>query len=635
MCGIAGVLHLDGAPADPQILGAMTRILAHRGPDGEGVRTDGAVGLGHRRLSIVDLSANGAQPMSNEDDSLWITYNGEVYNHMDLRPALESNGHIFRSRSDTEAILHGYEAYGAAVVERLNGMFAFAIWDRQTQSLFLARDRIGIKPLFYAIFDDVLLFGSEIKAILQHPASRRELDEAALDIFLSTNYTPAPYTMLRGVRQLLPGQWLRAQVGSREVQTQTFWDVDYSQKTALSQPQAEEQFAALLQESVQRRLMADVPFGAFLSGGLDSSSVAACMALNGTELVKTFAIGFHERSYNEAPYARAVAEHLGTQHHERIVTPDLADTLPKIVWHAEDPLADPSMLPVYYLAQMTREHVTVALAGDGADEILAGYPTYIATQWARRVQFVPQRLAQAGAGALAHFVPLSDGKIPKREKLLRFARGAGLPWQDAHAVWRQIHTPQQKRQVLTNGIGSNGHARLLDLYHQYYARSGAVDMLDQLLYVDTRFYLPNDMLVKVDRMTMAHGLEARVPFLDHELVEFAASLPSDFKLRDGVGKYILRRAMAKHLPALTLKRPKEGFNIPVGKWLRGELNALLHESLAPHRLKAVGVFDAAGVQKMISAHEKRQQDNGYPLWGLLNFMLWWEQFMTKTAEPSP
>lgn len=627
MCGIAGLLHLDGAPANPDILQRMTRILAHRGPDGEDLWHHGAAGLGHRRLSIVDLSANGTQPMSNEDGTVWITYNGEIYNHAVLRRDLEAKGHVFRSLTDTEAIIHGYEEYGVEVLQWLNGMFAFAIYDTRQQTLFLARDRIGIKPLFYGVFEDTLLFGSEVKALLQHPITHnyRQLDPIALDLYLSLNYTPAPYTMFQAIRQVLPGHYMQMRVGEHQAQQIQYWDVDYRHTTDLSEADATQKFEALLHTAVERRLMADVPLGAFLSGGVDSSAVVACMTDLNKGRVKTFSMGFGEKSFNEAPYAKTVADHLQTEHYEKIVTPDLATILPKVVWHGEDPLGDSSMIPVYYLAQMTREQVTVALAGDGADEILAGYPTYIATDWARRLEFVPQRVMQSILQPLLQAMPVSDAKVSWREKMNRFAAGIGLPWQDAHAVWRQIHTPQQK-QAIVQSDWRNGGSHLFATYQHYYRQSYAQNRLDNLLYVDTRFYLPNDMLVKVDRMTMAHGLEARVPFLDHELVEFAATLPPHYKLRNGVGKYILRQVMANKLPAVTLNRKKEGFNIPVAKWLRGELSELLHDTLTPQNLNAVGVWKVDAIQKMLGDHRQKKQDYGYQLWGLLTFMIWWEQF---------
>lgn len=630
MCGIAGLFHLNGASADPLVLQRMTRILAHRGPDGEDIYTDGAVGLGQRRLSIVDLSNLGKQPMSNEDESVWITYNGEIYNHHALRADTIAKGHVYRSQTDTEAIVHGYEEYGIEVIDWLNGMFAFAIWDDRAKRLVLVRDRLGIKPLFYAVFDDTLLFGSEIKAILEHPAAKRELNTEALDFYLSLNYIPAPMTLFKGIYQLEPSQYLIAQQGSTDLKIATYWDVDYSQHSELNESQAQEKFNALLEAAVERRLMADVPLGAFLSGGIDSSAVVACMTQFATDPVKTFSIGFGESSFNEAPYARQVADHLGTQHFEQTVTPHLASILPKVVWHGEDPLADSSMIPVYYLSQMTRQHVTVALAGDGADEILAGYPTYLASRLAQKLQFLPHQPIQQGFNRVLGLWPASEEKLSSREKLARFINGVGLDWRDAHAVWRQIHTPEQKRAVLVPGI-LNRHNTVFETYRRYYQQSRTDDMLHQLLYVDTRLYLPNDMLVKVDRMSMAHGLEARVPFLDYTLVQFVASLPSHFKLRGNTGKYILRQMMQPRLPAITLSRKKEGFNIPVSKWLRNDLAPMLKDYITPARLGDVGIFQAGAVTKMVDDHLQRRADYGHQLWGLLTLMLWWEQFMMPKA----
>ncbi|MFP4322243.1 MAG: asparagine synthase (glutamine-hydrolyzing) [Anaerolineales bacterium] len=629
MCGITGIFHLNKAPADPEALAAMTNSLRHRGPDGDGLQVHEAVGFGHRRLSIIDLSANGAQPMCTDDGALWLTFNGEIYNHADLRADLIHKGYRFRSQTDTEALLLGYQEYGLDVVYRLNGMFAFGIWDAHQERLWLVRDRLGIKPLFYAQFGQTLLFGSEIKAILAHPAAQREIDTNALDLYLSLNYTPAPHTMLKGIRQLEPGQWLTAHQNDTAPRLYDYWDVDYSETTSLGEAEALRRLDDILQGAVQRRLMSDVPLGAFLSGGLDSSAVVAHMT-RATAQVKTFSIGFSESSFDESPHARLVAEHLGTQHHEQIITPDLADVLPSIVWHAEDPLADSSCVPVYYLSRMTREQVTVALAGDGADEILAGYPTYQATAWARRLSWLPHGPSQALLNGLLRVWPLSDGKVSHREKFARFAAGIGLPWRYAHAVWRQIHTPAQKRAITAPGL-LDATGGLFAAYDRQYARSTAHHMLDDLLYVDTRFYLPNDMIVKVDRMSMAHGLEARVPFLDHTLVEFAASLPPGFKLRNGTGKYLLRQSMLGHLPASTLKRPKAGFNIPVSAWLRGELAPLLGDTLTPTRLRQTGLWQVEAIQKMVNDHHTRRADYGHQLWGILVFMLWWQQFMEGSS----
>jgi len=624
MCGIAGIFHLDGRATDRDTLHRMTKILAHRGPDGQGLHQQDGIGFGHRRLSIVDLSEQGTQPMTNEDGSIWLTYNGEIYNHLDLHPELEAKGHRFQSKTDTEVLIHGYEEYGIDVLHQLNGMFAFALYDANHKRLWLARDRIGIKPLFYGVFENTLLFGSEVKAILEHPAARRELDHEALDLFLSLNYTPAPYTLFKHIRQLMPGEQLVVQAGN--IHLSTYWDIDYSQPQITDEQIAQQEFERLFHDAVNKRLMADVPLGAFLSGGVDSSAVVSSMTRHmPQEMVKTFSMGFAEASFNEAPYAKEVAQHLKTQHYQKTVTPDLADILPQIVWHGEDPLADSSMVPVYYLSKMTREHVTVALAGDGADEILAGYPTYLATQWAKPLSFLPHHLTQKALAPLSTLIPISDEKISRPEKLQRFLQGVGLPWQEAHAVWRQIHTAKQKQAVLHPDVFR--HSKLFETYHTYYAKSRTNNMLDALLYVDTRFYLPNDMLVKVDRMTMAHGLEARVPFLDHEFVQFSAQLAPNLKLNGRVGKYILRQIMKSRLPTTTLTRKKEGFNIPVSKWLREDLADLLHDTLNPTALNHAGVWQPKTIETMLHKHHHKQADYGYQLWGILTFMLWWEKFV--------
>jgi asparagine synthase (glutamine-hydrolysing) len=562
--------------------------------------------------------------MTNEDGTLWLTFNGEIFNHAELRAHLLADGHRFISQTDTESILHGYEALGQEVLGRLNGMFAFALWDSRQQSLWLVRDRLGVKPLFYGVFGQTLLFGSEIKALLAHPACPRRLDPIALDFYLSLNYIPAPYTLFEGIHQVQPSEWVLARVGSNTLEKQLYWHIPYGQPLLFSLPQAEEEFRARLGEAVRKRLMADVPLGAFLSGGLDSSAVVAFMRDYAQERVKTFSIGFAERSFDEAPFARLVAEHLGTDHHEQNITPQVAEILPRLVWHAEDPLADSSMLPVYYLSQMTRQHVTVALAGDGADEILAGYPTYQASLAVRRYSAWPRRPLAAILRALVRILPPSEDKISRREKLARLAEGLALDWRHAHAVWRYIHTPAQKSALLGR---PSDHQRLFEAYSAHYEACADPDPLAQLLYADTRFYLPSDMLAKVDRMSMAHGLEARTPFLDYELVEFVARLPSDFKLRGGVGKFILRRIMAERLPQTTLTRPKAGFNVPVSAWLRRDLAPLLCDTLAEGRVRQAGILQAEAVSRMVDDHLARRADYGYPLWGLLTLMLWWGQFM--------
>jgi asparagine synthase (glutamine-hydrolysing) len=513
MCGIAGVWRLDGAVVEPSTLSQMIGAIAHRGPDAEGCHLDGGVGLGHRRLAIIDLSPNGRQPMCNEDSTIWITYNGEIYNFQEIKDELEAKGHIFRSQTDTEMVIHAYEEWGVDCLSRFNGMFAFGLWDGRSRQMWLVRDRIGIKPLFYAHMPDRIAFGSEIKAVLANGRIPRTLDHTALSHYLALNYTPAPYTLFTHVRQLLPGHYLLVKADGT-VQDTAYWDLHYHEGQRRSEDEWLEIFDDLLADAVRVRLMSDVPFGAFLSGGVDSSAVTYWMAQHMREPVKTFSIGFGEDSFDELVYARQVADVVKAEAYEKTVTAKTAEILPKIVWHSEEPTADSSMIAVYYLAQMTRQHVTMALSGDGADEILAGYETYQAYYIHHLYKLLPRFLRQGFIAPLVNRLPVSDAKVSWDYKLRRFVAAGDLTSEEAHATWRMIfdHTTQT---ALLNGIAP---ADTIGLYRQFFAQTNARHPINRMLYVDTRFYLPNDMLVKVDRMTMAHGLEARVPFLDHRLV---------------------------------------------------------------------------------------------------------------------
>jgi len=628
MCGICGVLHFDGRSPSADLLSAMTDSLFHRGPDGGAIHVDGPAGLGHRRLAIIDLSAAGGQPMSNEDGSLWIVYNGEIYNFAEIRKELQEQGHIFRSATDTEVILHAYEAWGVDCLARLNGMFAFAVWDSLRQRLWLVRDRLGIKPLFYMHRSDRLLFGSEIKAILCDPSVERRVDLEALHHYLSLNYTPAPYSLFAGVRQLLPAHYLLVEADGRW-RSEAYWDVSYDEQRSGNEAQLMQQFEFELAEAVKRRLMSDVPLGAFLSGGVDSSAIVYWMSRHTDQRVKTFSIGFREKSYSELHYAREVAKACGADHHERIVRPDAVAVLPKIVWHAEEPTADSSMLPFYYLAEMTREKVTVALSGDGADEILAGYETYQAFGAAQLYRLIPVAIRRRVIRPMVDRLPTSYAKVSLDFKLKRFVRGAELDSEAGHAYWRMIFDEAAKSELYTRDVrhALNG-ANTFDLYRAAFAHTDATHPLDRMLYVDTRFYLPNDMLVKVDRMTMAHSLEARVPFLDHRLVELVASLPPRFKLKGRrVGKYLLKAAMHRHLPEASLWRQKQGFNVPKGIWFRGELRDFAFDHLSTQQVQRMGLFRPEQVTNLLTDHITGRRDNSHQIWGLLCLSLWWQQFI--------
>jgi asparagine synthase (glutamine-hydrolysing) len=633
MCGICGIVHFDGRSPSIDLLSAMTESLRHRGPDAGGIHIEGSVGLGHRRLAIIDLSESGKQPMTNEDHSVWITYNGEIYNFVEVRKQLEERGHTFRSESDTEVILHAYETWGVDCLSRFNGMFAFALWDGRLQRLWLVRDRLGIKPLFYLLGRDRLLFASEIKGILCDPTVRREIDLQALHHYLSLNYTPAPYTLFCDIRQLPPAHYLLVDRDG-PTKLEAYWDISYRRKQDRSETELVQEFEHRLSQAVSRQLVSDVPLGAFLSGGVDSSSIVYWMSRHMDQPVKTFSIGFYEKSFNELTYAREVAGLCKTDHHEYMVTPDAVGMLPRMVWHAEEPTADSSMLPVYYLSKLTRERVTVALSGDGADETLAGYETYSAYYLARLYRFIPRLIRQHILRPMVEGLPMSFSKMSWDFKLKIFVRGAELDYEAGHASWRTIFNEDTKRGMYNSEIlDALGKIDTLDLYRSAFAQTDAVHPLDRMLHVDTRFYLPNDMLAKVDRMSMAHSLEVRVPFLDHQLVEFAASLPPNLKLRNFFnGKYALKKVLHQALPQIPVGRKKQGFNVPKGVWFTRELKDFILDHLSTEQINRMGLFKPEKVSELIDEHLAERKDNSHQIWGLLYLSLWWQQFMRKAVS---
>jgi asparagine synthase (glutamine-hydrolysing) len=630
MCGIAGLLMLDGSGSPEGLIEKMIETLSHRGPDGQGVHRVGPVALGHRRLSIIDLSEAGNQPMCNEDGTIWITYNGEIYNFADLRPELEKAGHQFRSNTDTEVVLHAYEQWGLDCLPRFNGMFAFGLWDDNRKRLWVTRDRLGVKPLFYLHTPSVFAFGSEIKALLPIPGAGREMDYAALSYYLALNYTPAPRTLFADVRQLEPGQYMLVEADGRST-IHTYWQLEYHEPDQRNLRQGIEEFTDLLEDAVRIRLVSDVPFGSFLSGGVDSSSIAYWMSRAMHEPVKTFTISFQEESFNEAKYARQVATQIGADHYERVVDVDAAAILPQLVWHAEEPTADSSMLAVYYLAQMTREHVTMALSGDGADETIAGYETYQAYYLHRLYRAIPAFLRDRMLTPLIEaLLPVSEAKVSFDFKLRRFLHSGNVTSEDAHALWRMIFNADQRRRLLVPMGGQPGiTADVIDLYREHFQRSGARNPLDRMLYVDTAFYLPNDMLVKVDRMTMAHSLEVRVPFLDYRLVEFLARVPPQWKLHALTQKkYLLKAAMRSRLPNSILDRKKAGFNLPAGPWMKRGLKPFVMDTLSPRRVRDTGLLAPDFVQSLLDQHFAGLADNSHQIWCLLTLVLWHEKFMS-------
>ena len=633
MCGISGVV--GSLRTDRDTLQRMNDALRHRGPDGEGAFWSDEVGLAMRRLAIIDV-AGGDQPIYNEDGSVCVVFNGEIYNFLDLREELQRQGHTFATRSDTEVVVHAYEEYGVACVERLWGMFALALWDAREHRLLLARDRLGKKPLVY--YSDArggVAFASELHALLQHPAVPRVLDPRAIDDYLTYLYVPAPTTAYRDIRKLPPGHRLVWQAGRSTVEP--YWQVRFGEKLNLSEEEAVEQFGDLLRDAVRRRLIADVPLGAFLSGGMDSSSVVAEMAELSSGPVKTVSIGFGERDFDELAYARQVAERFGTDHHELVVEPRALDVLPMLVQHYGEPYGDSSAIPTYYVAHMTRQHVTVALNGDGGDELLAGYDRHWAARIAARYDTIPRFVRH---GLIRPLIPLMPEPRQRRaflRRAKRFMTAAHLPVLDRYLLWVGAYTPAQKQSLYSAdfaaALGGNDAGHWL---REALAAEPNLDPVDAVQRADTLLYLPDDLLAKVDIAAMATSLEARSPLLDHRLVEFCAALPSSYKLRGRTSKWLLRRVMRGRLPEAILTRPKMGFGVPVGEWLRGELRPLLEDTLLSSRAASRGYFHPPAVRALVDEHLTRRVDRSAHIWGLLMLELWFRECLdaAPTAAPS-
>jgi asparagine synthase (glutamine-hydrolysing) len=630
MCGISGVA--GSLRTSRATLQAMNDALAHRGPDGEGFLWPDSepVGLGMRRLAIIDLTT-GDQPIFNEDGSVGVVYNGEIYNFRELRDDLEKRGHTFATQADTEVIVHAYEEFGVECVERLWGMFALALWDSREKRLLLARDRLGKKPLVYYVDpgDRGLAFASEMQSLLVHPGVPREVDPRAIDDYLTYLYVPAPTTAYRDIKKLPPGHRLIWQAG--HVTVEPYWRVQFADKLKLSEDEALEQFGTLFRDAVRRRMIADVPLGAFLSGGMDSSSVVAEMAEASSRPVKTFSIGFGERDFDELRYARQVAERYGTEHHELTVEPRALEVLPKLVQHYGEPYGDSSAIPTFYVAQLTRQHVTVALNGDGGDEVLAGYERHWAARIAARYDTIPSVVRH---GLIRPLIPLLPEPRQRRaflRRAKRFMTAAHMPVLDRYLHWVGAYSPSQKAALYTDDFahtiaGNDAGHWLRDAL----APEPRIDPVDTVLRADTLLYLPEDLLAKVDIATMANSLEARAPFLDHRLVEFCAALPSSMKLRGRTSKWLLRRLMRDRLPTDILTRPKMGFGVPVGEWLRGELRPLLDDTLLSDRAAQRGIFDRTAVRALVDEHVTRRTDRTAHLWALLTLELWFRECVDES-----
>jgi len=634
MCGICGIAIPDrlGRDVDSSALIRMRDSLTHRGPDDAGVFIDGSVGLGHRRLSIVDLTG-GHQPMSNEDGRVWIVYNGEVYNHRDLRPDLEARGHQYQTSSDTETIIHLYEERGPRAVEQLRGMFAFAIWDAPRRRLVLARDRLGIKPLYYTLSaDGVICFASEIKALLEARQVRAELNYDALADYAANRYTSGEETLFRGVKRLLPGHTLVWTNGRVEIER--YWDVSFEKSEAqLTEQQYVEQFTELFQESVRLRLMADVPLGMFLSGGIDSSAIVSAMSGMVSDPIRTFSVAFEEREANELEYARIVSRAFGTDHHEIVVSPQqFFDALPAMVYQEDEPIAHPSSIPLYFVSKLAAEHVKVVLTGEGSDELLAGYDKYRKTVYNLALGRAYHNTMPAPVrGAVERAILKLNGASRVGQKLSRTFLCLEPRIEDIYfdnfsvfsqASQRRLFTRETREQMLE----TDPYAAPLALLEG----AGSSSLLDQLLAADLKTYL-HELLMKQDQMSMAASIESRVPFLDHKLVEFAAALPQNMKLRGLTAKYILRKAMKNRLPKEILTRRKMGFPVPVGAWLRNKFSHVVDKYVLGPRALERGIFEPGFVRELVARHNAGE-NHAERLWALINFEIWQRRFFDCEAS---
>ncbi len=625
MCGIVGIIRRDATAVDEVLLSRMCAAIRHRGPDDDGFYVNGPVGLGMRRLSIIDLKS-GQQPIHNQDRTAWIVFNGEIYNYRELREKLEKLGHMFYTNSDTEAIIQAYDRYGADCPKHLRGMFAFAIWDERAQELFLARDRVGKKPLLYAQLKGEFVFGSEFSALLLHPDISRDVDPEALHYYLSFMCVPAPLTAYRAIRKLEPGHTLRWRKG--EIKIERYWQPDFSQKINISEREAGERAIEVLREAVRVRLMSEVPLGAFLSGGIDSSAVVALMSEESSEPVKTFSIGFEEQDFSELHHARRVAEHLGADHHEFIVRPDALEVLPVLVEHYGEPYADSSAIPTYYVARETRKHVTVALNGDGGDESFAGYERYAAMRLAEKYHRLPAVLRGSVVQQAIELIPSSEIRRSRIRDAKRFLQAASLPKVERYLRWVSVFDADAKQDLYAENFRhetENMHAA--ELLDPWFTRANGAGIVDAALLTDIMTYLPNDLLVKVDIATMAVSLEARSPFLDHHVIEFAASLPEKLKLRGLTTKYLLKRVLKQLLPAENLSRRKMGFGIPIGHWFRGKLQQFLRETLLSEKALNRGLFKPDRVKRLVELHTRAERDYSAQLWTLLMLELWFQRFI--------
>lgn len=633
MCGITGFVeqgatgsHLLRSTEDrARVLDHMCRVIRHRGPDDQGTFVSGGVGLGMRRLSIIDL-AGGHQPMSGEDGKVTVVFNGEIYNYRELQLELEARGHRFQTHSDTEAIVHAYEEYGSDCVEHFRGMFAFAIWDEGARTLFIARDRAGKKPLYYTETQQgTLVFGSELKSLLEHPEVLREVNVQALDAYLSFGYVPDPLSILRNVNKLPPGHHLT--FASGRITVRQYWDFHYEEAKGRKAEDYLEELRSLLDEAVKVRLVADVPLGAFLSGGIDSSTIVGLMSRHMDRPVKTFSIGFHEDGYDELKYARIAARTFNTEHHEFIVTPEICHVVDELAWHLDEPFADSSAIPTYAVSKLAREHVTVVLSGDGGDELFAGYTRYLTDRRRSAFARIPRALRRGLMQPLSQNLPhgawgrnylhnVSQDPLNRYLDSISFFNGLNK---------RSLYAPDFRSQLNTENTPAS-------IFKEYAARVSSGEPLDTLLYLDSKTYLPGDILTKVDRMTMAVSLEARVPLLDHKLIEFVTRIPARMKMKGLETKHIFKQAVRNLVPDEILNRTKQGFGLPIQKWINQELRSYIKDVLFSARTRERGYFKQDYVELLYKEHDRARRDNTGPLWTLFMLELWHRTFLDAPKE---
>ena len=636
MCGIAGILYKGNKGVSIDLLKKMTDTLVHRGPDDEGfyINKDRSLGLGFRRLSIIDLNT-GHQPISNEDGTIWVILNGEIYNFLELREELEKKGHKFSTKTDTEALVHLYEEKGVDSLQYLRGMFAFCIWDERKKKLFLARDRVGKKPLVYVENSEGIIFASEIKALLQHPGIASGVDYKSMDHYLTYGYSFPGRTMFSNIKKLLPANYLVCDENG--IKIEKYWSLDYSNKLKLHESEYGNLIFDSLKEATKLRMISDVPLGALLSGGVDSSAVVALMSELSDKPVKTFSIGFDEKNYNELDYARIIAKRFNTEHHEFIVKPDVLAILPKLIWHYNEPFGDSSCMPTYYVANMARKHVTVVLNGDGGDESFAGYERYIAFKFSEQLKLIPRPALK-----IAYLSLNKINRVFNNKETAQFSKICAfiniLASYDKRYIYPRIisyFTPEEKellynkdfKKQIVNGYSFDFLADMLESFKKYSA-------VDRAMAVDVLTYLPEDLLVKMDIAAMANSLEGRSPFLDHKVMELAASIPPGLKLKGIVTKYILKKSMKGIIPEEILTRNKMGFGVPLAKWFRSDLKDFVREILLSDECAKRGFFNKEFVEKLLADHNTEKRNNSHKIWALLNFELWYRMFIGKTWKYS-